>query len=131
MSAYYEEQKEEAKRRAADYVAHRLPKFLAYFERVLARSGEDGDREASGWLYGVQMTYADLVLFQTIDGLGYAFPKAVARLREGGKYARVFALVGRVREGEAVREYLASGRRKAYGMGVYRFYEELDLVGSD
>ena len=32
---YYEEQKREAKRRAADFTADRLPKFLSYFEQVL------------------------------------------------------------------------------------------------
>src|SRR5262245_48190154 len=32
---YYEEQKREAKVRAADFVANRLPKFLRYFESVL------------------------------------------------------------------------------------------------
>jgi glutathione S-transferase len=56
----YEDQKEESKRRAQDYVTNRLPKFLGYFQRVLKS-------KASGkgpWLYGGQLTYADLVLFQ-------------------------------------------------------------------
>jgi glutathione S-transferase len=34
---YYAEQKREAKRRAMDFRAQRLPKFLAYFERLLKR----------------------------------------------------------------------------------------------
>jgi glutathione S-transferase len=36
---YYEDQRKEAKRRAADFRKIRLPKFLWYFEDVIARSG--------------------------------------------------------------------------------------------
>src|SRR5205809_3748164 len=35
---YYEDQKREAKRRAADFTAERLPKFLNYFEQLLKRN---------------------------------------------------------------------------------------------
>src|SRR5882762_876406 len=34
---YYEDQKPEAKRRAANFTTERLPKFLGYFERVIER----------------------------------------------------------------------------------------------
>lgn len=57
---YYEDQKEESKKRAKDYIENRLPKFLGYFERVLkGKASGDGP-----WLYGGSLTYADLVLFQ-------------------------------------------------------------------
>lgn len=59
---YYEDQKDESKRRSEDYVKNRLPKFMGYFERVL-------NSKASGegpWLYGGRLTYADLVLFQVL-----------------------------------------------------------------
>lgn len=57
---YYEDQKEEALRKSQDFVRNRLPKFLAYFERVLkGKASGDGP-----WLYGGRLTYADLVLFQ-------------------------------------------------------------------
>jgi glutathione S-transferase len=57
---YYEDQKEESKRRSEDYVKNRLPKFMSYFERVLgSKSSGDGP-----WLYGGALTCADLVLFQ-------------------------------------------------------------------
>ena len=36
---YYEDQRKEAKRRTADFHKSRLPKFLEYFEGVIARSG--------------------------------------------------------------------------------------------
>jgi glutathione S-transferase len=57
---YYEDQKEEALKKAKDYTANRLPKFLGYFERVLkAETHGEGP-----WLYGGKLTSADLVLFQ-------------------------------------------------------------------
>lgn len=60
VSAYYETQIPEAKRRAKSFTEERLPKFLAYVQRVL-----DGKASGDGpWLYGGKLTYADLVLFQ-------------------------------------------------------------------
>lgn len=75
------------------------------------------------------MTYADLVLWQGVDGVKYAFPKAMERLEEGGEFGVVFEHYDRVaREVEGVRKYLESGRRKEYGLGIWRRYEELNLV---
>ena len=122
VGLYYEDQRDEARRRAQDYRENRLPKFLGYFERVLASESSKGGE----WLYGGQLTYADLVLFQCLDGLGYAFPKCVERLRGGGKYGKVFALYDRVKALSKVSEYLGSERRMRYGMGIYRHYPELD-----
>ncbi|KAL9067714.1 MAG: hypothetical protein Q9161_006706 [Pseudevernia consocians] len=122
IAAYYEEQKEEAKRKAADYVSNRLPKFLGYFERVL-RSGASRGGE---WLYGGQLTYADLVLWQCVDGVSFAFPVAMRRMRESGEYGGVFGLCERVKGRENVAAYLKSGRRLEYSMGIYRHYPELD-----
>lgn len=60
IDLYYEEQKEECLRRVKDWVKHRLPKYLGYFERVLA-----GKASGEGpWLYGGVLTWADLVFFQ-------------------------------------------------------------------
>jgi glutathione S-transferase len=44
---YYEDQRKEAKRRAADFLQSRAPKFLGYFDDVLARN-------ASGYLVGAR-----------------------------------------------------------------------------
>ena len=119
---FYEDQKDEAKRRAHDFLSTRLPKFLGYFERVL-----QGEASAGGeWLYGGQLTYADLVLFQCLDGVAYAFPKKVGKVKEGGEFEKVWELYERVKGVEAVKEYLASERRVGYGQGIYRRYEELD-----
>ena len=46
-SLYYEDQRAEAKRRAADFVTTRAPTFLSYFERVLERNPA-GDAHLGG-----------------------------------------------------------------------------------
>lgn len=120
--AYYEDQKPEALKKAADYREVRLPKFLAYFERVLSGAASGGGE----YLYGGQLTYADLVLFQTLDGVTFAFPKCVKKLNESGDYSKVFALYERVKGLEKVQDYLGSERRLKYSMGIYRHYPELD-----
>lgn len=127
MSSYYEDQKQEAKRRATDYTKTRLPKFLGYFERVLSGEASQGGE----WLYGGRLTYADLVLFQALDGVTHAFPKVVGKLKKAGKYNQVFGLVDRVRGLENIKSYLESDRRKPYGMGIWRYYEELDGDGEE
>jgi glutathione S-transferase len=72
---YYEDQKEESKRKSEDYVKNRLPKFMSYFERVLgSKSSGDGP-----WLYGGALTYADLVLFQVGCHVPSHIPHSQAR----------------------------------------------------
>ncbi|MBX6322487.1 MAG: glutathione S-transferase [Rhodospirillaceae bacterium] len=118
---YYEDQRPEARRRARDFVTARLPKFLGYFERVLARNPA-GER----YLVGARLTYADLSLFQVVVGLRYAFPKAMARLEP--KHPRVVALHDRVAERPRIRAYLASPRRLPFNeQGIFRHYRELDF----
>ncbi|KHN97550.1 Glutathione S-transferase, protein [Metarhizium album ARSEF 1941] len=119
---YYEDQKPEAKRRAKSFIEERLPKFLAYLERVLeGKASGDGP-----WLYGGKLTYADLVLFQGIHGTEYAFPKTMKNMRDSGKYDRVFELFEAVKERPNIKEYLASSRRCQYGNGIWRHYPELE-----
>ena len=119
---YYEEQKDEAKRRATDYLSVRIPKFLGYFKRVLSGEVSKGGE----WLYGGQLTYADLVLFQCLDGLSFAFPKYMKKTRASGEYEKVFGLYDRVKGRENVRKYLEGSRRQKYSTGIYRHYPELD-----
>ena len=115
---YYEDQRKEAKRRAADFLKTRAPKFLGYFERVLARSG-------GHYLTGRALTYSDLSLFQIVEGLRYAFPKAMQRLEK--KHPRVVALHDRVMQRPRIRAYLESERRIAFNeWGIFRRYKELD-----
>lgn len=115
---YYEDQKPEARRRAAEFLAHRLPKYLGYFETVLGRSGK--------WLAGDALTYADTSLFQVIEGLRYAFPNAMARLERN--HRKVVAHHKKVAERERIAAYLASDRRIAFNEdGLFRHYPELDV----
>ncbi len=115
-SQYYEDQKPEAKRRAAGFIGERIPKYLGYFERVL------GKRD---WLAGGQLSYADLSLFQVIEGLRYAFPRALAGLAKD--YPGLARLRDRVAERPRVAAYLASPRRLPFSEeGIFRHYAELD-----
>ena len=118
LGAYYDDQKPEAQRNAESFRKARIPKFLGYFERVLERTG-------SGWLAGPGPTYADLSLFQLVEGLSYAFPKAMAR-GEGG-WPGVLALRDAVAARPNIAAYLASDRRIPFNEdGIFRHYPELD-----
>ncbi len=117
-SLYYEDQKPEAARRAADLVRNRLPKYLGYFDGVLAR-------QAGSYLLGRRATYADLSLFQVMEGLAFAFPKASRRLEK--RFARLAGLRGRVAARPRIAAYLKSDRRLAFNQsGIFRRYPELD-----
>jgi len=121
VSAYYEEQREEAKKRAAAFVGQRLPKFLGYFERVLERSGGGEGPH----LVGQGLSYPDLSLFQALEGLAYAFPRALERVTDRTPHLR--ELRDRVRGHERVAAYLASDRRMPFNQhGIFRHYPELD-----
>ena len=67
-SLYYEEQKAPAKKRAEEFWKSRVPKYLGYFEDLLAGNG-------GAYVTGRRLTYVDLSLFQIVEGLRYAFPK--------------------------------------------------------
>ena len=117
---YYEEQKREAKRRAADFKDERLPKFLGYFEQVLERN-----LPGSHYIAGKAVTYVDLSLFQMIAGLRYAFPRALARLEP--EHPRLIALHDRVAARPRLATYLSSKRRLPFNQqGIFRHYRELD-----
>jgi glutathione S-transferase len=61
-----------------------------------------------------------------VDGVKFMFPKAMAKLEQGGKHAKVFALHRAVGERPKIAAYLKSPRRQKYSDGIYRYYEELD-----
>ena len=117
---YYEDQKPESKRRAKMFRESRIPRFLEWFETILTRNPK-GDRH----LVGARLTYADLSLFQAIEGLRYAFPKAMAAL--ANDTPKVTALCQRVAERPRIKAYLASERRIPFNEdGIFRRYPELD-----
>jgi glutathione S-transferase len=114
---YYEEQQAEARRAAESFRVHRMPKFLGYFENVLASGGP--------WLTGERWSYADLSLFQLVEGLGYAFPLRMRTL--GRNLPLTLALRDRVAALAELETYLASDRRLPFNEdGIFRHYPELD-----
>jgi len=117
---YYKDQKAEAKRRATDFVGARMPKFLDYFERVLA-CNPSGDR----YLVGAALSYVDLSLFQVVEGLRYAFPRAMKNA--AGDYPLLIGLHDSVAKRPRIKRYLASARRIPFNkQGIFRHYKELD-----
>lgn len=115
---YYEDQKREAKRAAGEFIAARIPKYLTYFETVLTRN-------RAPYLAGARVSYADLSLFQLVDGLRYAFPRAMGRAEK--KLPRVVALHDRIAVRPRIAAYLASPRRISFNeSGIFRHYPELD-----
>jgi glutathione S-transferase len=118
--AYYEDQKPEAAKRAKAFRTDRIPKYLGYFERVLA-ANPAGD----AWLVGAAMTYPDLSAFQLVEGLRYAFPKAMAAHEHS--WPKLLALHDRVAAHKNIAAYLGSERRIAFNEdGIFRRYPELD-----
>lgn len=119
-SLYYEDQKPESKRRTDDFLKNRAPKYLGWFETVLGRN-PDGPQH----LVGAELTYADLSLFQVIEGMRYAFPKASRRIE--ANVPRLVALHDSVANLAKLKAYLDSPRRLPFNeQGVFRRYPELD-----
>jgi glutathione S-transferase len=115
---YYEEQRAAAKLATKYFWRYRLPKFLRYFEGVLQKSG-------GPYLLGRKLTYADLSLFQIVEGLRYAFPKRMKRFER--KVPRIVTLHERVAKRPRIAAYLASPRRIPFSQwGIYRYFKELD-----
>jgi glutathione S-transferase len=110
-SLYYEDQLAEAKRRSELFRKERLPKFLGYFEATARTSG--------------RINYVDLSLFQMVEGLRYAFPRAMKRLER--RHPNLIALHDRVARRPRLRAYLESERRLPFNpQGNFRHYPELD-----
>jgi glutathione S-transferase len=121
-SLYYEDQREEARSRTADFLKNRVPKYLGWFERILEQN-QKGARK--GYLLGGRLSYPDLSLFQIVAGLRYAFPNAMRRIE--GDYPRVLELHERVKARPHIAGYLASARRIPFNEeGIFRHYPELD-----
>lgn len=84
--------------------------------------------QASGkgkYLVGESLTYADLTLWQVIDGLKFAFPNEMRhRISESPLLFDHF--YPSLKNEAWMKKYLDSKRRKPYSMGVFRHYPELD-----
>ena len=120
IGLYYEDQTAEALRRSEDFRDNRIPKFLNWFETILARNPA-GDVH----LVGRTLTYVDLSLFQVVEGLTYAFPKATGRALKDAP--RVASLQAAVAKRPRIRAYCGSPRRIPFNEeGIFRRYPELD-----
>jgi len=115
---YYEDQRTAARQRAHYFRKSRIPKYLGYFETVLERNG-------GRYLIGGRLTYPDLSMFQIVEGLRYAFPKAMKRAEK--KVPLLVGLRDRVAERPRIAAYLTSKRRIAFNEdGIFRRYPSLD-----
>jgi glutathione S-transferase len=118
---YYEDQKPEARRYAENFLDERVPKYLGYFEMVRTKSG-------GPFLLARKTTYIDLSIFQLIEGLRYAFPRAMKDIER--KVPGLVEVRDKVAERPRIKTYLASPRRIAFNeMGIFRHYPELDRQG--
>ena len=117
---YYDDQKPEAARAAAQFRSERMPKFLAWFEH--AATCNEGD-----WLIDHRWTYGDTSLFQLVEGLRYMFPKRMATLEPD--YPGIVRVRDQVAALPGIRAYLKSDRRLAFNEdGIFRHYPELDAA---
>ncbi|MBO9097036.1 MULTISPECIES: glutathione S-transferase [unclassified Rhizobium] len=119
-SQYYEDQKDAAKLRAEAFIQERIPKYLGYFERILKAN-------TSGPTYSVgpSLSYVDLSLFQVVEGLTYAFPRAMKGYAP--RYPLLIALRDAVAQRPNIARYLQSERRLPFNEdGIFRHYPELD-----
>jgi glutathione S-transferase len=118
VSLYYEDQKGPAKKRSAEFLKERVPKYLGYFERILKAS--DG-----AYVTGRKATYVDLSLFQVVEGLRYAFPKRMKKFER--EIPGLIDLHNRVAVRPNIKAYLDSDRRIAFNKdGIFRHYKALD-----
>ncbi|HEY6464297.1 MAG TPA: glutathione S-transferase [Polyangiaceae bacterium] len=116
--AYYEDQKPEAKKRAASFVKERIPKYLGWLERVAKDAG-------GRYLLGRSASYVDVSAFQVMVGLAYAVPRAMKK--HDKKLPLLRGITDRVAERPRLAAYLASPRRIPFNeMGIFRHYPELD-----
>lgn len=113
---YYEDQVNEAKRKALDVRTNRIPRLLGHFALAI-ESNVEGDGKH---LIGSKMTTADLVLFHVVNGVLYAFPRRMATLKADPKYKKVFDLHDAVAAEEKIAAYLQCKRREPYGTGIFR-----------
>jgi glutathione S-transferase len=118
-SLYYEDQRAAAKKRTSEFWDQRAPKYLGYFERLLKDNG-------GSYLTGRRATYADLSLFQIVEGLRYAFPKRMKAFER--RIPGLVDLRDRVAGRPNIKAYLASDRRIAFNEdGIFRCYKALDI----
>ena len=118
-SLYYEDQRAPAKKRTDEFWKERVPKYLGYFEDLVAANG-------GTYITGRRLTYVDLSLFQIVEGLRYAFPNRMKAFEQD--IPGLIDLRDRVAARPNIKAYLASDRRIAFNEdGIFRRYKVLDI----
>lgn len=120
LANYYEDQKPESRKRSKNFREDRIPKFFKWFETVLTRNPK-----GPKFLVGNDITYADLSLFQLVDGLLYAFPNATkAALKSAAHLARHHKSI---KARPRIKAFLNSKRHTNFNEdGIFRHYPALD-----
>ena len=115
---YYEDQKAEAKRFTENFLKRTRAEISRLFrERAEERRRAERPRR--------KFSTMDLSLFQLVEGLRYAFPRAMKRIER--KIPRMVALHDRVAARPRIKAYLGSKRRLPFNeWGIFRHYPELD-----
>lgn len=117
-SLYYDDQKEAAKKNADQFLHDRLPRFFKHFETTMDRSG-------GPYLMG-EFSYVDLMMFQLMEGLKYAFPHGFED--KVSEAERLLELHDRVCTRPRLETYCGSERRMPFNEhGIFRHYPELDI----
>jgi len=115
---YFEDQRSAAKKRSGAFWDERVPKFLGYFERLIAGSG-------GPYVNGRRLCYVDLSLFQIVEGLRYAFPNNMKRFER--KVPRVIEVRDRVAARPNFNAFLPRGRGILFKEDeFFRHYKALD-----
>jgi glutathione S-transferase len=111
---YYEDQRPAAQRYTAEFWRNRVPKLLGYFENVVGAG-------RGPYVFGRNVSYVDLSLFQIVEGLRYGFPKRMKRFEK--KVPRLLKLRDAVAERPRIAAYLQSERRIPFNeWGIFRAY---------
>ena len=83
------------------------------------------EKSKGSYLLGRRLTYVDLSMFQLIEGLRYAFPKAMKKIERD--VPGLVKVRDKVAERPGIKKYLASERRIPFNEdGIFRHYPELD-----
>ena len=118
---YYEEQKDEAKKRASYFTSQRIPKFFGYYEKILQRNGKAAPYFCSAKRFATPICR----YFKWSRDCATLFPAPWQKWHR--TIPRAIALHDQVAARPRIKKYLASPRRLAFNTnGIFRHYPELD-----
>ncbi|KAK9767033.1 hypothetical protein K7432_003468 [Basidiobolus ranarum] len=112
-NASYESQKDQAKPFIEYYENKRLPKWFAFFERILVENEKKFptfNQEEGPYLVGESLSYVDLCIFHILDGIAFQCPAAYAAIHA----PKLKALKKRIENRPKIKEYLSSSQRTKF-----------------